>query len=451
MQYSFASAPRPVATRTKGGKSNNAGGGLYRKAAGTNSEGTLRNMMFDHRIVRGNTYSGIVVPGNNVQQQQQPGGSAEARKSRRRGKRRVEPKSIFDLRPEMEKHDRVDLAPYLVDQSEAPEVHEELTQTDRFTETPPPEPYIPLKTGIDASTQIEPEDNLFKFDEAVVPLLDVLVGKTVEQALQEVQEEEELRSLYERKSELIAAQEVEAQRLRSMENREVELWNAKEKKRLEEVERERREADLEQKVWAAYTSKNIVDPANVDDILSSMQEAGHKDFRDPVQVNVEEKFMPWILDMVSSKMGQVANSRRLVDSALQRALDQRQEMEQEAELERQAAAEAAAAPRLAMEEAQRKGTIRIFVDGIDGVDQVGPIPVKATDTIEEVEAKIQEFIRGQIGDSFTPPEGGVLKLAFEGSPLANDATILDANVADMAHVDVVGGRRRRTTTRRTGN
>ena len=73
---------------------------------------------------------------------------------------------------------------------------------------------------------------------------------------------------------------------------------------------------------------------------------------------------------------------------------------------------------------------------IGGIVEIAPL-FWMNNTIEEVEAKIQEFIRGQIGDSFTPPEGGVLKLAFEGSPLANDATILDAHVADMAHVDVL--------------
>jgi hypothetical protein len=55
--------------------------------------------------------------------------------------------------------------------------------------------YVPRKTGIDAATQIEDEDNLFSFDTEVAPLLSVLVGKTMEQALMEVEEYAELEAI----------------------------------------------------------------------------------------------------------------------------------------------------------------------------------------------------------------------------------------------------------------
>jgi hypothetical protein len=58
-----------------------------------------------------------------------------------------------------------------------------------------PKPYIPRKTGIDAATQIEGEDQLFNFDFEVAPLLSVLVGKTMEQALMEVEEHAELEAI----------------------------------------------------------------------------------------------------------------------------------------------------------------------------------------------------------------------------------------------------------------
>ena len=51
--------------------------------------------------------------------------------------------------------------------------------------------YVPKKTGIDKITQIEDYD-LFDYDREVQPILNVLLTKTVEQALLEVEEETEL-------------------------------------------------------------------------------------------------------------------------------------------------------------------------------------------------------------------------------------------------------------------
>ena len=56
---------------------------------------------------------------------------------------------------------------------------------------PPSPKYIPKKTGIDKITQIGDYD-LFDFDREVQPILNVLLSKTVEQAILEVEEDTEL-------------------------------------------------------------------------------------------------------------------------------------------------------------------------------------------------------------------------------------------------------------------
>lgn len=68
------------------------------------------------------------------------------------------------------------------------------TQTDAFLNRAPSPLYIPQKSGIDVSTQVY-EGELFDFNFEVTPILEVLVGKTLEQALMEVQEEAELATL----------------------------------------------------------------------------------------------------------------------------------------------------------------------------------------------------------------------------------------------------------------
>ena len=60
-----------------------------------------------------------------------------------------------------------------------------------FLPRPETPKYVPKKTGIDKRTQIEDYD-LLDYDREVQPSLNVLLTKTVEQALLEVEEETEL-------------------------------------------------------------------------------------------------------------------------------------------------------------------------------------------------------------------------------------------------------------------
>lgn len=68
---------------------------------------------------------------------------------------------------------------YLVEAGEDAQLplHHTDTQTDEFEERPQTPDFVPIKTGIDASTQIEESDNLFDLELEIQPLLDVLVGK----------------------------------------------------------------------------------------------------------------------------------------------------------------------------------------------------------------------------------------------------------------------------------
>jgi hypothetical protein len=65
------------------------------------------------------------------------------------------------------------------------------TQTDAFLDRAPSPLYIPQKSGVDVATQVF-EGELFDFDYEVEPILEVIVGKTIEQAMMEVMEEQEL-------------------------------------------------------------------------------------------------------------------------------------------------------------------------------------------------------------------------------------------------------------------
>lgn len=91
----------------------------------------------------------------------------------------------------------VDISKYLIeDPIKSHRLHSHIdSQTDKFVDLPPTPDYIPRKSGVDKFTQVENVNELFIFDLEVEPLLNVIVSKTIEQAVFEVQREEELASI----------------------------------------------------------------------------------------------------------------------------------------------------------------------------------------------------------------------------------------------------------------
>ena len=420
--YSFSEAPRAVpGKRAK-----------YRDEDGPEgSHGNrMNNLMFDRRIYRGNTFHGLG-PGTS------PGVGSPAMKKKM--KRRKEPVSIFDLRPKLHRNKPVNLDAYLIEtSSEVPEV-EVQTQTDEFEDLPPEPEYVPIKTGVDNSTQIEESDGLFQFDVLVQPILEVLVGKTLEQALQEVEEEEELADLSKRKEELYAAKQAEEARIKGIEDDEIAAFNAKEKRVQDETGRIERERVVTEKVGASTLTNQMIGDQFVDNVFDRMQESGY--FKDATRVNVEQVFMPWIMDMVGGELANVDTSRRLVDAAIKKALHVQRQAEDLATLQREANAVMAVQAERVRDGPKLKGLIRINVAGIPGLDgpqAIGPVAVGPQDTIEQVEMKIQQWVQENLGSDLVVPEGGFLNAGvhFNGKPLESGTTLLDADVPDMGTLTV---------------
>ena len=109
--------------------------------------------------------------------------------------------SPYDLRPGPPARIEVDLTYFLTEQGkQRPDENDVKIQTDDFQAKPPTPPYVPKKTGIDKITQIEDYD-LFDYDREVQPILNVLLTKTIEQAILEVEEETEIEEIRKFKNE----------------------------------------------------------------------------------------------------------------------------------------------------------------------------------------------------------------------------------------------------------
>merc|ERR1719282_652809 len=147
--------------------------------------------MHDRRVVRGNTYASLVTPQQDMAETQKQREAQRRRlmRANQTKKRASTPEPVLGR-----KHMDIQTDSYLEELTERTVEFEAETQTDFLLDRPPSPLFMPAKIGVDMETQIE-EGELFDFDVEVEPVLEVLVGKTLEQSMMEVLDEEELESL----------------------------------------------------------------------------------------------------------------------------------------------------------------------------------------------------------------------------------------------------------------
>lgn len=239
---------------------------------------------------------------------------------------------------------------YLEELSDRPVEVEVGVQTDPFADRPPTPPYVPPPSGVDAETQVEPGE-LFDFDREVEPLLEVLVGKTLEQGLMEVLEEEELAAIRAHQREFEALRAAELVRVQRLEEAQRRRDEERARRLSQERARAARERAVREKVAAAAFARQYVQGVRAS-VLGQLVDEGF--FFDPVAKEVETTVLPGILEGASAGVRRLESARRLADSLIAAAL-QRGKALRAAEVARlqaeRAEAEAAAeAARIAAEE-----------------------------------------------------------------------------------------------------
>lgn len=302
--YTFASQPRAVQQRKK-----------YKEQWISPAEefNQYGNIMYDRRVIRGNTYALNTLPASSqpdpieVQREQEARKRALARRRAKEQARRHTPEPV-----EGRKHIPVQTELYLEELSDRIEEVDVDVQTDAFLDRPPSPMFIPAKTGIDAETQIL-EGDLFDFLVEVKPILEVLVGKTIEQSLIEVMEEEELAELRKQQrefEELRNAEKVEQQRLEEQERR---LREEKHRRMKQAADVLRLEKETAEKLAAKAFAKSYLADL-VPSVFNNLRENGY--FYDPVQRDLETGFMPWIMENTLNQMNNLSLGRLLLDALL---------------------------------------------------------------------------------------------------------------------------------------
>ena len=301
--FSYSSRPRPLQARRK-----------YRNEAGGNEVG-YRNLMFDRRIVRGNTYAREdVLP---VTAQEHPVDlqrKAEKRRARDARKRQSELDQRSKSPPPVDgrRHQPVQTELYLEEITDNIEESEVTCQTDAWMDRPVTPLFVPAKTGADVETQIMPGD-LFNFDQEVKPILEVIVGKTMEQSMLEVMEKEELENLREQQRKFQETRKREQCATQRLEEQELRLTQERERRIAQQREVRKKEKETAEKIAArAYVQDYLMDmiPA----VFGKLKDSGF--FFDPIARDIEINFMPNLLEKVKSKCNEADVARLMLDELI---------------------------------------------------------------------------------------------------------------------------------------
>jgi len=260
--------------------------------------------MWDRRVVRGNTYAAQIVATAAPDVVQQLQKDVQDQNRPKQGGTTAEFRAPTPEAVQGRHHIDVQTDAYLEEVSDKVPEHEVETQTDEFLDRPASPMFIPIKTGVDKETQIL-EGDLFDFELEVEPILDVLVGKTLEQSMMEVMEEEELAELRAHQEEFVQLRNAELAETQRMEEAERRKFEEKERRLKQERERLEREQVLKEKVAAAAFAKNYMSgiESSVLDRLSKMAY-----FYDPIEREVETDFMPWLGALALDKLAKVETS-----------------------------------------------------------------------------------------------------------------------------------------------
>ncbi|XP_047527259.1 radial spoke head protein 3 homolog [Vanessa atalanta] len=297
-------------------------GSMATGATGATGNTGYSNVMHDKRVVRGSTFGAHPhAAGDGLES-----GAARAARTRRRALARRA--ALARLRPGTpppapgRRHHPIQTEYYLEELFDKGVEMEVGVQTDLFVDRPATPIYVPAKTGADASTQIQPGD-LFDFDLEVQPILEVLIGKTTEQALAEVAQEEELATLREqqrRYRELRDAELAERQRLELRDER----LNQEKERRVAEARAARVAGEEARARVAAATLVQGYVAELLPAVLAGLRDSGYLVRR--MRRGVEEEFMPWLIQEVSHEIESIITSRDVIAEIVRDVVETRAEL-----------------------------------------------------------------------------------------------------------------------------
>lgn len=431
--YMFMSQPRAVdAARKK-----------YREPVEGELEDTA-NLMFDPRVIRGITCVGPTPSTNKAKTEEEKTGEEYVYQTQnikeqliKAGKIRPQFDSVKTIHENIvvpKVRVEVPLHLYLIEQEESTMVINQGEQTDAFLEEEPQPAYIPKKTGVDAETQVE-NDVVFNYDTDVLPILEVVISKTVEQSLMEVLQEEELRTVARKREHLEGKARVRKEEAQKLENKEREALRKKEQMLLECRQRHKRELNVQHKLASNVFSARYLENLQ-ETVFTELQNSNY--FYDQIRLNAE-RFLPYAKNKLEENLENVGNAMSATDSLIKRVItnihdDKRKVMEARAkEAAAKKAAEEEAAKKL--KEAEEKAKVlQLFIHADVVSEPIGPIELTGGSTVLDIKMRIHEWMKENMEAA---PSMNSVSFLYNGTPLSDKSILYELGMQALSTIQMI--------------
>jgi len=209
-------------------------------------------------------------------------------------------------------HASVSTEPFIEILTDKPLESEKEALTDFYIDRPVNRLFVYKKDGVDQEAQIW-EGDLFDFDTEVEPILQVLLGKALEQGRMEVLEEEELKVMKEQQrqfEQMRNAELAEMQRLESKEARMLEeiviftiksflSFFKKEKRKLQYSKQKDQLIYAHQKLISRLCSKKLLKYIKPN-AFDKLEDLGV--FRNPLEFGLYNDYIPWIIESIAEDL-----------------------------------------------------------------------------------------------------------------------------------------------------
>ncbi|VDM32856.1 unnamed protein product, partial [Hydatigera taeniaeformis] len=217
--------------------------------------------------------------------------------------------------PSSESTKAVDLKKHLEEIDQPVERDDYWSQTDEFMARPPTPAFVPATTGADIATQVEAWE-LFDFNLEVTPVLEVLVGKTVEQALLEVTEEEELQELRKQQHIQMEIRDADLAEVERLEKRNQRYREEQERRKAQGIQAAWMRKRTADKVAARCFTKAYLEPL-LPNVFEQLTQRGY--FYDDVEYEIEVQFLEPMVERVLWLNQLEKRARILVDGVIREA------------------------------------------------------------------------------------------------------------------------------------
>eukprot|EP00597_Dinobryon_sp_UTEXLB2267_P003646 CAMPEP_0170076624 /NCGR_PEP_ID=MMETSP0019_2-20121128/13596_1 /TAXON_ID=98059 /ORGANISM="Dinobryon sp., Strain UTEXLB2267" /LENGTH=391 /DNA_ID=CAMNT_0010288449 /DNA_START=58 /DNA_END=1233 /DNA_ORIENTATION=+ len=361
-KFSYSAQPHAAPLAMKKSKYRNADNNDQQSPV----ENGLGNLMYDARVIRGNTYAARVLTTSDKDKLNLESSKKFPTKSRQ--SRQKAPGARVGTPPPVEgrTHMKMQTDEFIEEITDRPLEHDAETQTLPFMDRPASPLFVRAKIGSDASTQIG-EGDLFDFDLEVEPLLELLVGKTLHVSMLEIMQEvphsmvvlDSFNSFISQEElEAIRLQQEEFETLRNIEIAEVQRLEVEIKRKAQERERriaqENRRVEekrrLEESIAARAFSNQFLGELH-NNVFDMLQEQGH--FYDPVKKEIEVMFMGGLISNVVNAANSYEAASIIAKELLESARVRARAFEREAKALRKERQDRLEQERLQREEQQR--------------------------------------------------------------------------------------------------